>query len=281
MLKIGTHQVLEVNRLTDIGAVLRNEEGDEVLIPGKFLPKTALPGFMLRVFLYKDHLQRPIATTLEPLITLNTVAKLAVREVNDVGAFMLWGMEKDLLVPYREQIGRMNPGEEYLVYMYLDERTDRLAASAKLNHFLDNDDIRLEEGEEVDLVVWNRTDLGYNVIVNHKHIGLVYHNEVFSDLQPGDTTKGYVKMLRPDQKLDIVLQKQGYEHVEPNAQRILNMLNSSKGFLPFTDKSAPEDITAHFEMSKKTFKKALGSLYKQRLVRLEKDGIYALEVEGK
>ena len=168
----------------------------------------------------------------------------------------------------------MQPGEKHLVYLYLDDRTDRLAASAHIHRFLRNDDLTVEEDEEVDLVVWDKTDLGYNVVVNHRHKGLVYFNEVFTDIRKGDELRGFVKQIREDGKLDIALQRQGYQNIEPNAEKILTMLRDAGGFLPFTDKSGPEEIAAQFEMSKKTFKKALGSLYKQRLVRLEENGVH-------
>lgn len=274
MLQIGTHQEMLLDRLTDIGGVLLSEDGEEVLIPGKFLPEDIYPGDRLTVFLYKDHQQRPIATTLHPTITLGDIACLRVKQTSEVGAFMDWGIEKDLLVPFREQKGRMREGEEHLVIMYLDERTNRLAASAFLERFLRNDDLDLETNEEVDLIIWEETDLGYNVIVNNLYKGLVYRSDIYQPLSTGDRMRGYVKQVRPDQKLDITLQRPGYAHVEPNARKILEMLRSGQGFLPFTDKSAPEDIADQFQMSKKTFKKALGALYRQRLVRLEDDGVY-------
>ena len=274
MLEIGTHQVLEVARLTPIGAVLRNIYGDEVLLPGKYLPEGTVAGTGLEVFLYKDHEHRPIATTLEPLVTLNKIALLRVKAVSDHGAFLSWGVEKDLFVPFREQVGKMRAGEDHLVILYLDDRTDRLAASANLHRFLDNEAISVADGEEVELVIWDKTDLGYNVIVNYLHKGLIYDNEIFSPIKTGDVRKGYVKQVRPDKKLDITLNKPGYEGVEPNAEKIMNMLQANSGFLPYTDKSDPQEISSNFEMSKKTFKKALGTLYKQRMVRLEEDGIY-------
>ncbi len=274
MLHIGTHQVLEVARLTDIGAVLRNEVGDEVLIPQKYLPEGSLPGYGLEVFLYKDHEHRPIATTLEPLITLNHIAKLRVKQVSEHGAFLDWGLEKDLFVPFREQVGRMQPGEEHMVILYYDDRSERLVASAHLHRFLDNETLSVEEGEEVELLIWDTTDLGVNVIVNHRHKGLIYHSEIFAPLQEGEQRTGYVKHIRPDNKLDIALQQQGVKNIEPNAEKILLRLEKESGYLPLHDKSSPEAIYAALEMSKKTFKKAVGTLYKQRLVRLESDGIY-------
>lgn len=274
MLPIGTFQTLPIDRLTDIGAVLRHEQGQEVFIPAKYLPPEARAGQPLRVFLYKDHEDRPIATTLRPYLSLNQVGYLTVRQVSQVGAFLDWGLEKDLFVPFREQIGRMQPGEQHLVYLYLDERTDRLAASAQLNRFLDNDELTVKEGDAVTLHIWEATDLGYRTVINHRHVGLLYHNELFQPVAPGQQLTGYIKHIRSDQKIDLALQPQGYQAIEPNAEKILQLLRDGQGFLPFTDRSSPESISEQFQMSKKVFKKALGSLYKQRLVRLESDGIY-------
>ncbi len=276
-MQIGIHHKLAVLRETSSGLFLGDTEGNDVLLPGKYIPPNVKVGDHLDVFIYKDHQSRLIATTLEPKITLHQFELLGVKMTNQFGAFLDWGIEKDLFVPFKEQNSKMLTGRYYLVYMYIDEQTDRLVGSAKLNQFLSNEDIELEEGDEVDIIIWEPTDLGYNVIVNQKHKGLIYDNEIFTQLRPGQSKKAYVKKIREDNKLDIILQKSGFENVEPNAQKILEIMQERNGFLPLTDKSAPDEIAFYLEMSKKTFKKAIGGLYKKRLITLAKDGIYLVE----
>jgi len=277
MIEIGKYNTLEVLRETSIGLYLGDEEGQDVLLPGLYVPENTAVGDKIEVFIYRDSEDRIIATTLTPKVTLHQFALLTARMVDGNGAFLEWGLNKDLLVPYSQQQQKMRPGHSYLVYMYLDELTQRLVASAKLMKFLDNTELSVSHGQEVDLLVWNATDLGVQVIINQKHIGLIYHNELFTALKAGDTLKGYIKKIREDNKIDVALQRPGYQKVEPNAEKILEELRAAGGFLPLTDKSAPEDIKRRLEMSKKTFKKALGALYKQRLVRLKRDGVYLVE----
>jgi len=276
-MQIGKHHTLEVLRDTPSGLFLGDEEGNDVLLPGKYIPPNTKVGDHIEVFIYKDHQSRLIATTLEPKIKLHQFELLGVKMTNQYGAFMDWGIEKDLFVPFKEQNKKMLEGRYYVVFMYIDDQTDRLVGSARINRFLDNEEIDLEEGEEVEILIWEATDIGYNVIVNQEYKGLIYDNEIFTQLRPGMTKKAYVKKIREDNKLDIILQKSGYENVEPNAQKILEMLNERDGFLPLTDKSAPDEIVFYLEMSKKMFKKAIGGLYKKKMIRLEKDGIYLSE----
>ena len=200
-------------------------------------------------------------------------------DVTSHGAFLDWGMVKELFCPFKEQAFKMKKGGWYLVYCYLDEDTNRLAASSKTNHFLDNKELTVEQFDEVDLIVSHPSDIGMNVIVNKKHLGLIFNDEIFKDLSIGDRMKGIVKKIRPGNKLDIALGKIGYRNIEPNSQRILDELEDNSGFLPLTDKSDPEKIKSELQMSKKNFKKAIGSLYKQRLVELKEDGIYLSETE--
>jgi hypothetical protein len=209
---------------------------------------------------------------------LNEFALLRVNYVNQVGAFMDWGMEKDILVPFKEQARPMEKGKRYLVYLYMDEKTNRLVASSKTNQFLNNDNLVIERGEEVELIVSHITDIGINVIINEQHKGLLYKDEVFDDsIRTGDRLRGYIKHIRPDNKIDVSLEKIGYERIEPNAERILDELRASRGFLRLNDNSHPEDIKTVLQMSKKTFKKAIGALYKDKLIEIKDDGIYLVK----
>jgi predicted RNA-binding protein (virulence factor B family) len=273
LMQIGQYHTLEILRDTPPGLFLGDAEGHEVLLPNKYVPRNLAIGDKLEVFVYLDHEERLIATTIRPYITLHGFAVLEVTDVSKVGAFLDWGLEKDLFVPFREQLHKMKPGRSYLVFMYEDESTGRLLASQKIRRFLDNEVLTVNEGDEVDLIIGDPTDLGINVIVNSRHLGLVYRDEVFSKLSLGDHVKGYVKMVRDDHKLDISLQKAGYENIEPNAQKILDLLKGQQGFMTLSDNSDPEEIKDKLGMSKKTFKKALGLLYRQKLVTLHEDGV--------
>lgn len=277
MLKIGEYQIMKIVRDTEPGLFLRNTEGDEVLLPNKYKPETFDMGDELEVFVYLDHQERPVATNLTPYVKLDEFAYLKCVEVSDIGAFLDWGMEKHLFVPYREMASKMRKDSWYLVFCYLDEESGRLVASSKTNAFLDNREITVEPFEEVDLIVANPTDLGVNVIVNEIHQGLIFKDDVFQDLQPGDRLKGWVKKTRPDGKIDITLQRPGYRSIEPNAQDILNEMELKGGSLKLTDKSSPEEIQKVLQMSKKSFKKAVGTLFKQRLIEIKDDGIYLVK----
>lgn len=275
MIDIGRFNILKIARTTKVGLYLTDGEND-VLLPNKYVPKEYEIDQELEVFVYLDHEERPVATTLEPYIFLNEFALLRVNYTNQFGAFMDWGMEKDLFVPFKEQARPMEQGKRYLVYMYIDEKTKRLVASSKTNQFLDNKDITVEVGEEVDLIVSHITEVGINVIINEKHKGLLYKNEVYDDLRTGDRIIGYIKNIRPDGKIDVSATKLGFDKVEPSAQYILDELKASRGFLRLNDDSHPEDIKTVLKMSKKTFKKAIGTLYKQKLIDIKEDGIYLL-----
>ena len=282
MIEIGKYNTLTILRDTKVGLFLGNPDADpdgihDILLPNKYVPKVFEIGEKLTVFIYLDHEQRPVATTLEPYILLNEFALLRVNYVNQVGAFMDWGMEKDILVPFKEQARPMEKGKRYLVYLYMDEKTNRLVASSKTNQFLNNDVLTVEKGEEVDLIVSHITEIGINVIINEKHKGLVYKDEVYDDsIRTGDRMRGYIKTIRPDHKIDVSLQIQGYLNIEPNAKVILDELKASRGFLRLNDNSHPEDIKTVLKMSKKTFKKAIGSLYKDKLIEIKEDGIHLL-----
>lgn len=274
-MKIGQYNTLKIDRDTQVGLFLTDGK-DDVLLPNKYVPNVWEIGEEIIVFVYLDHEQRPVATTLEPYILLNEFALLRVNYVNQVGAFMDWGMEKDILVPFKEQARPMEKGKRYLVHLYMDEKTNRLVASSKTNQFLSNDELTVENGEEVELIVSHITEVGINVIINEKHKGLLYKDQVYDDIRTGDRLRGFIKNIRPDNKIDVALQIQGYQAIEPNAEKILLELRASRGFLRLNDDSHPEDIKTVLKMSKKTFKKAIGALYKDKLIEIKEDGIYLL-----
>ena len=276
MIEIGKYNTLTILRDTKVGLFLGNgNEAEDILLPNKYVPEHFEIGDEMTVFVYLDHEERPVATTLEPYILLNEFALLRVNYVNQIGAFLDWGMEKDILAPFREQARPMEKGKRYLVYLYMDEKTNRLVATSKINQFLKNDNLTVERGEEVDLIVSHITELGINVIINEKHKGLLYKDEVYDEtIRTGDRLRGYIKTIRPDNKIDVSLEKLGYERIEPNAQKILDELRASRGFIRLNDNSHPEDIKTVLQMSKKTFKKAIGSLYKDKLIEIKDDGIY-------
>lgn len=277
MLFIGKYNNLTILRDTSVGFFLGDVEGEEVLLPNKYKTDDMQIDDVIRVFVYNDSEDRPVATTETPKIVRNEFANLEVKDVSEHGAFLNWGLEKDLFVPFREQTTPMEIGEWHVVFLYLDQKTSRLIATTKLDRYLENERLLVKEGDEVDLLVWKKTDLGYNVVVNQFHKGLIYANEVFKTINIGDSLKGYVKKIREENRLDISLEKQGYENVvEPTAQRILDELKKNNGFLNLSDNSAPEEINRQLGISKKVFKKAIGGLYKQGLIRIATDGIYSL-----
>lgn len=273
MIPIGRYSSLEILRETSVGLYLG--DGDEdVLLPNKYVPEEYTIGDQLEVFVYRDYAERKVATTLTPKINLWDFALLQVFEVNEVGAFMDWGLEKGLMVPFKEQRQKMEDGRWYVVYMDLDEQTDRLFATNKIDKHLQNQVLSVEEGEEVDLIVIHESELGFSVIVNKQHKGLIYHNEVFEKLNIGDKLKGYVKKIREENKIDISVRPIGYEKaIELDTDVVMRKLEESGGFLLFTDKSSPEEIYDEFNMSKKAFKKAIGALYKEKKIVLEEKGI--------
>jgi predicted RNA-binding protein (virulence factor B family) len=277
MIELGKYNDLVIQRDTRVGLFLSDESGEEVLLPSKFTPETFELGDRLKVFCYLDNEERPVATTQNPLITRDTFAALKVAEVNQFGAFLDWGLEKHLLVPFREQTKPMIAGQRYVVYCYLDPKSSRLVASTRLDRFLDNSQLEVAPLEEVNLLITRETELGFEVAVNNRHKGLVFRDQVFRDLRPGDRLTGYVKEIRPDQKLDITLQPFGYRKLEPAALRILEELKAHGGMLPLTDKSPPEAIRDRLQMSKKVFKKGIGILYRARKIDLRPEGIVLLD----
>lgn len=277
-MKVGQYNTLKILRGTSVGMYLGDEEGNDVLLPHKYIPEEAVVGQDIDVFIYRDSEDRLIATTLKPLIELNQFACLEVVGVSKFGAFVDWGLEKDLFIPFREQNKKLEQGDWTVVYLYLDEQTDRLVGSCKVHKFFKNDEIAgLEPGQEVDLLVFEKTDLGLNVIIDNLYKGLVYQNEIFQRVAWGDVLKGYVKNIREDGKIDVSLQKQGFlQIIEPNSQKILDKLKASGGSLALSDKSDAMEIMEVLEMSKKNFKKATGNLYKQKLISMEEEQIRLL-----
>lgn len=275
-MKTGEYNTLKIDRRTTVGLYL-TDGNEDVLLPNKYIPSRIDMDEEITVFVYLDQQERKVATTLEPKIYLNEFALLKVNYVNEIGAFLDWGLEKDLFVPFREQARKMEAGKWYVVYMYLDEKTGRLVASSKLNQFLDNKNLTVSEGDEADLIVTHITEAGINVIINEKHKGLLYKNEVFEDLRTGDRIIGYIKKIRPDGKIDVSCRPLGVANLEQSAQEVYDYLKQNKGFIPLTDKSNPEEIKDLLEMSKKSFKKAIGILYKEKKVDLRPDGVYLLK----
>jgi predicted RNA-binding protein (virulence factor B family) len=274
MIHLGKINTLEIIREAVQGLYIADEDGNEVLLPNRYVPENFKIWEKIDVFVYLDNEERPVATTDKPYIQLNDFALLRCNQVTDYGAFLDWGLVKELFCPFKEQAFKMKPGGWYLVYCYMDEKTNRLVASSKTNRFLDNKTLTVNEFDEVDLIVSHPSEIGMNVIVNKTHAGLIYKDAIFKDLSVGDKLKGIVKKIRPGNKLDIALGQIGYRNIEPNAELIMHELHDNSGFLNLTDKSDPEDIKAQLQMSKKNFKKAVGTLYKQHLIEIKSDGIY-------
>lgn len=274
MIQIGEYNTLTILRDTEPGLFLGDNEENEILLPNRYVPETFKIGDQIEVFAYLDNEERPVAITDKPYIKRNDFALLRCNQVTKFGAFLDWGLVKELFCPFKEQAFKMKAGGWYLVHCYLDEESERLVVSSKTNRFLDNKELTVEQYEEVDLIVSHPSDIGMNVIVNNCHLGLVFKDEIYKDISVGDRLKGIVKKIRSGNKLDISLSQIGYRNIEPNAQFVLTELEDNNGFLPLNDKSSPEDIKDAMQMSKKSFKKAIGSLYKGRQIEIKEDGIY-------
>lgn len=273
-MELGCYNTLEILRDTEPGLFLGDEEGNEVLLPNRYVPEQFEIGEQIEVFVYLDNEERPVATTDKPFIKRGDFALLRCNQVTTFGAFLDWGLVKELFCPFKEQAFKMKPGQWYLVYCYLDEESQRLVASSKTKRFLDNSQLTVQKFDEVDIIISHPSEKGMNVIVNKIHSGLIYEDEIFSTLNIGDEMKAYVKKVRPDNKLDISLNPIGYKNIEPSAHKVLEQLKANEGFLPLHDKSNPETIKKSLQMSKKSFKKAIGNLYKQHLIEIKPDGIY-------
>ena len=277
MIRLGEYNTLEILRETDPGLYLGDTQENVVLLPHRYKPENFNIGDMLEVFVYLDYEERPVATTLTPHVLLNDFGYLHCSDVNEFGAFMDWGVQKQLFVPFKEQARPMKVGNWYIVYLSMDEQTNRLVGSSKTNKYLNNDTVTLEKFDEIAIMVTHITDLGANVIVNGKHKGLIFINDIFEDIRTGDTMKAFVKSVREDNKIDVVLQSPGYRSIEPNANFILEELKAAGGFMPLHDKSDPQAIKNELGMSKKSFKKAIGTLYKDKQIAIKPDGIELIE----
>ncbi len=274
MIHLGEYNTLEILRDTEPGLFLGDDDGNEILLPNRYVPETFEIGDNIEVFAYLDNEERPVATTDNPYIKKGEFSLLRCNQVTEFGAFLDWGLVKQLFCPFREQAFKIKAGGWYLAHCYLDEETQRLVASTKTNRFLDNKELTVAQFDTVDLIVSHPSDLGMNVIVNNKHLGLIFKDDIYKDISVGDRLKGTVKKVRTDNKLDISLEQIGYRNIEPNAEHILFELQDNNGFLPVHDKSDPETIKNLLQMSKKSFKKAVGSLYKERQIEIKSDGIY-------
>ena len=277
MIRLGEYNTLEILRETDPGLYLGDTQENVVLLPHRYKPENFNIGDMLEVFVYLDYEERPVATTLTPHVLLNDFGYLHCSDVNEFGAFMDWGVQKQLFVPFKEQARPMKVGNWYIVYLSMDEQTNRLVGSSKTNKYLNNDSVTLQKFDEIAIMVTHITDLGANVIVNGTHKGLIFVNDIFEDIRTGDTMKAYVKGVREDNKIDVVLQSPGYRSIEPNANFILDELKAAGGFMTLHDKSDPQDIKNELGMSKKSFKKAIGTLYKDKQILIKPDGIELID----
>ncbi len=273
MARIGKLNELEVLRKTDHGLFLDGGEHGDILLPNRYVPEEAEPGDKLEVFIYTDSEDRLVATTEKPFAMVGEFAAMKVVHTNKFGAFLDWGLMKDLFVPFREQRAKMEEGKTYLVFVYLDLDTNRVAASAKLDQFLDETPPPFEAGQEVEIIIARRTDLGYKVIIEGTHWGMIYHNEIFEQLKTGERRKAWIKKMRDDDKIDVSLQKGGYGRIDDLSRNLLQRIEEEGGFLSLTDKSPAEEIKEMLGISKKAFKKAVGALYKQRLIELGEHGI--------
>jgi predicted RNA-binding protein (virulence factor B family) len=282
MIKVGEFNILKVIREVDFGLYL-DDGAEGILLPKRFVPKGLSLGDEVNVFLYHDGEDRLIATTQRPKGTLGDIVKLRTISVTEHGAFLDNGLMKDLFVPKSKQQQVMIPNGEYLVKIYLDEQTGRLAATEKIEPFLSNEELTVKELEVVDLIVYRRTDIGYVCIINNRHTGVLHHNEIYRNITAGDRFTGFIKKIYPEDKasdlryrIDVSAGKPGYNRVEDETEKIIRLLKENDGFLPYHDKSDPEEIYSFFGMSKKTFKMTTGNLYKQRKISFEKGGIKLL-----
>ena len=276
MVQIGRYNNLEVVKEVDFGVYLNGGEDGNILLPLRYVPERCKVGDVMRVFVYLDSEDDLIATTETPLAQVGEFACLKVVDVNNAGAFLDWGLPKDLLAPYGQQKHKMQEGQLWAVFLYLDPHTNRIVASSKIDKFLNQEPAEYRTGQEVSLLVCDRTEIGYTTIINGKHWGVLFHGDIADDIDTGYTGQGFIKRVRPDGKIDLSLTKPGYDKasVSQLGQQILDKMKQSKGFLPLNDKSDPELIKIMFGTSKRNFKHAIGGLYKQRLIRIESDGIY-------
>ena len=272
-IELGKFNQLEVVKQVDFGMYLDGGEEGEILLPTRYVPEDCKVGDWLNVFLYLDNEERLIATTLTPLVQVGEFACLEVSWVNQFGAFLNWGLMKDLFVPFSEQKMKMQVGNKYVIHAYIDDESFRIVASAKVDRYLSKEKAPYQPGEEVNILIWQKTDLGFKAIIENMYSGLLYDSEIFQTLHTGDTLKAYIKQVREDGKIDLILQKPGFEKVDDFSKTLYHYLADHGGRIGLNDKSPAEEIYDVFGVSKKTFKKAVGDLYKKRLILLHEDGI--------
>lgn len=276
MVKIGEHNLMKVIKEKSMGVFL-DDGGEGILLPKRFVPPGTKIGDEIKVFLYHDSEDRPIATTQKPLGVLGDIVKLKAVSVTNQGAFLDWGLMKDLFIPKSKMKSYMIPNGEYLVKIVMDEKTGRVAATEKLEPFLSNVNLSVKEKDLVDLIVYRKTDIGYEVIINNIHKGILHNNEIYRNISIGDRLQGFIKNILPENKIDVAAGKPGYNRVEDESEKIMRLLTENNGYLPYHDKSSPEEIYSFFGMSKKTFKMATGNLYKNHKILFTKTGIQWLE----
>ena len=272
-IELGKFNQLEVVKQVDFGMYLDGGEEGEILLPTRYVPEDCKVGDWLNVFLYLDNEERLIATTLTPLVQVGEFACLEVSWVNQFGAFLNWGLMKDLFVPFSEQKMKMQVGNKYVIHAYIDDESFRIVASAKVDRYLSKEKAPYQPGEEVNILIWQKTDLGFKAIIENMYSGLLYDSEIFQTLHTGDTLKAYIKQVREDGKIDLSLQKPGFEKVDDFSKTLYHYIADHGGRIGLNDKSPAEEIYDVFGVSKKTFKKAVGDLYKKRLILLHEDGI--------
>ncbi|WP_199446669.1 S1 RNA-binding domain-containing protein [Bacteroides fragilis] len=272
-IELGKFNQLEVVKQVDFGMYLDGGEEGEILLPTRYVPEDCKVGDWLNVFLYLDNEERLIATTLTPLVQVGEFVCLEVSWVNQFGAFLNWGLMKDLFVPFSEQKMKMQVGNKYVIHAYIDDESFRIVASAKVDRYLSKEKAPYQPGEEVNILIWQKTDLGFKAIIENMYSGLLYDSEIFQTLHTGDTLKAYIKQVREDGKIDLILQKPGFEKVDDFSKTLYRYIADHGGRIGLNDKSPAEEIYDVFGVSKKTFKKAVGDLYKKRLILLHEDGI--------
>ena len=272
-IKLGRYNQLEIIKEVDFGLYLNGDEDGEILLPKKYVPEGVVPGDIINVFIYLDMDERLIATTQEPLAQVGDFACLEVAWVNQFGAFLNWGLMKDLFVPFKEQKAKMQRGGRYVVHVHIDNESWRIVASAKVERYISDEMPQYEPGDEVEALIYQQTELGFKTIVDNKYSGMIFRNEVFQNIENGMTLKAYVKQVREDKKIDLILQKGGHRKVDDFSHALLAYIKNNKGFTPYNDKTDAETIYNTFGVSKKTFKKAAGELYRKRLVMINDNGI--------
>ena len=278
-IELGKFNTLKVVKEVDFGMYLDGGEEGEILLPSRYVPENCKPGDELTVFIYLDNEERLVATTLTPLVQVGEFACLEVAWINQYGAFLNWGLMKDLFVPFREQKMKMQVGRKYVIHAHLDDESYRIVASAKVERYLSKDRPEYASGDEVNILIWQKTDLGFKAIIDNKYSGLLYENEIFSTLQTGMEMKAFVKQVREDGKVDLILQKPGFEKIDDFSKTLLNYIRENDGRIRLNDKSPAEDIYDTFGVSKKTFKKGVGDLYKKRLITIDGRKIKIIDEE--